>query len=260
VTELERLYVRFMFDLIGSENGGHLHFGLFTGLPRDSSGLRRAQDQYAERVIRGIARGQRVLDVGCGRGGIARLLAARGVHVTAISPEPDHIRDLSDLDARCTRFEDLAPDGSYDVVLFAESFAFFAWGSDGAQMAGATLDRSRAHLRKGGRCVIADLIEPHVARAIDDHAAFRCSERDDVTEDVTPTIDVLEDRLVRQALPFQKLVRDVIGAIDPPLAAHIDGALAQVDNQALRALFAGRLAERERLAAARYYIYELEAK
>jgi MPBQ/MSBQ methyltransferase len=261
---LQKLYLDYMFDLIADPDGKHLHFGLFRGESADDPGLARAQDHYAKHVVKNVQPSARVLDVGCGRGGISRLLVARGCRVTAISPNPEHVAALGDIaddhDVRCVSFEKLSDAGPFDVVLFAESFAFFANGPDAALQAERTLDRVAELTSAGGICIIADLMSESVSRTLREHRGFTVLESEDLTENVAPTLDVLEHRIQRFGLPFYSLVRQTVALSEPAIAARLDGLLAGVENVALRALFRGELVERERLVSSRYLRYELRRR
>ena len=68
----------------------------------------------------------RILDVGCGLGANAKLLSERRKLVTAVSPIAHHCESierakLPGVEVRCTRFEDMSPDETYDLLLFSES-------------------------------------------------------------------------------------------------------------------------------------------
>ncbi len=73
-----------------------LHYGLWADPGAEAltlENLRAAQRRYTEALYRLVPAGTKsVLDVGCGLGDVARGLAARGVRVTAISPDKNHGR------------------------------------------------------------------------------------------------------------------------------------------------------------------------
>ncbi|HHH27883.1 MAG TPA: class I SAM-dependent methyltransferase, partial [Polyangiaceae bacterium] len=126
---LVELFLHLTFNLVADDAFDHLHWGLWRDLPEDPRRFGEARQAYADELVSWVPReATRVLDVGCGLGGIARMLAERGHQVTAITPRADHHQRLVEhpvdgLDVRCTRFEDLhASDGPFDLVLFGESF------------------------------------------------------------------------------------------------------------------------------------------
>lgn len=116
--------------------GDHVHLGYY-GNPAKSRDFRSAKDDFVHELVRWsgldqLPPGSRVLDVGCGIGGSARLLALDyGFDVLAISISPvqvDRARALTppDLAPRC-RFavmDALAlelPDGGFDAVWSVEA-------------------------------------------------------------------------------------------------------------------------------------------
>lgn len=66
--------------------------------------------------------GTRILDIGCGAGGLAKTLAAEGAQVTGIDPNSKAVLDARDL-VPAARFEQAGAealpfdDGAFDVVL-----------------------------------------------------------------------------------------------------------------------------------------------
>jgi SAM-dependent methyltransferase len=78
----------------------------------------------------GLARGARVLEVGCGTGKLTELLAARGLHVDAVDPGPNMIEaarkrvgETGRVRFHVATFEDLPVEpGSYAAVFSATAF------------------------------------------------------------------------------------------------------------------------------------------
>jgi len=109
----------------------HLHYGYWTkDLEVDLANLRIAQENYANFLISHIPDGVRsILDVGCGRGQMAKKLVDVGYKVDCVSPSPllsqqsrDLLGDRSDI-FECY-YEQLQTENRYDVVLFSESFQY----------------------------------------------------------------------------------------------------------------------------------------
>ena len=139
--------------------GGFLHYGFFDDAqtsPREISlnDIARAQLRYAELVLKNIEDGP-VLDVGCGLGGMVRLLLERDLQPVALSPDAhqiariqSHFPGVKTIEAR---FEDLPLDahrGRYGTVLTAESLQYLDME--------AALPLIAQILQSGGRWIACD--------------------------------------------------------------------------------------------------------
>jgi SAM-dependent methyltransferase len=133
---------------------GHYHFGLFS---HPSQSLDDAQEALAREVAEAVPRGARVLDVGCGLGGTARLLAARGHDVVGIDPCEEAIAFAGASSSSAARFaaarfethRDEA--GPFDALVLVEVLQHLA-------PLETTLRRALELLRPGGTLVIADMV------------------------------------------------------------------------------------------------------
>jgi SAM-dependent methyltransferase len=86
--------------------------------------MARATAHATEPLLRGVAAGDRVLDVGSGLGDLAAAAAARGAHATGIDLAPDMVRVARERHPRLTFLEGDAEDlpfedGAFDVVVSA---------------------------------------------------------------------------------------------------------------------------------------------
>jgi SAM-dependent methyltransferase len=96
--------------------------------------------------LAGVARGQRVLDVGCGPGALTRELLERGAEVSAVDPSPPFVAAVRErhpgADVRQARAEDLPfADGSFDAALAQLVVHFMDDPAQGiAEMARVTRD------------------------------------------------------------------------------------------------------------------------
>ena len=143
--------------LAGSE---HLHFGYFPGGYIDDdaeASQQRLTDSVLEMLPPG---GGRVLDVGCGFGRTAVLLARKGYEVRGISPDPVlHERALDrtsgskelSLSFRCASFLEFAgsDDLRYDIILMQEVLQYL-------RPLPGVFDGCRRLLKKGGYLLFCD--------------------------------------------------------------------------------------------------------
>lgn len=256
--DLQARYLRLTFDLVAYDAFDHLHWGLWRDVPKEPRRFAEAQQAYADELVSWVpSEGARVLDVGCGLGGIAKILADRGHQVTALTPRADHHERLvahptERLDLRLGRFEQV-DDGPFDVILFGESFNFFAADVP------ATLDRCASLLSPRGQVLIAELLAPETEAALA-RSPFTIANERDVTEDVAFTVDALQALFERYVRPYRDLQAAALRAVDRDLAERVDQALANVPNRAVASLFRGRVAEKEMLDRARYLFCSLEPR
>ena len=107
----------------------------------------------------GITKGMRVLEPGCGTGGVTRLLLARGADVCAVDGAGTMLA-AARLRAAGAHFEQqqleaLKPSGRFDLVLFS-----FVLHELPAHMRAAALTAAAAALGAGGRMAVLDHAVP----------------------------------------------------------------------------------------------------
>ena len=164
----------------------------------------------------------RIMDVGCGLGFNTKLLAARGKRVTAVSPIAHHCAAITDaalpgVDVRCGRFEQLAPDAPYDLLLFSEWANHFALDT-------AFLEHCARFLRPGGYVLLADDLTER-ARGWSSAARLRMLRTRDITANVAPTGEWWTSHMRLGAAYYDALVA-IIRLHDPAVAARVQEIIA----------------------------------
>jgi SAM-dependent methyltransferase len=108
-----------------------LHYGYWPGwLKVDISNLRTAQENYTKFLLSNIPEGVKtILDVGCGKGHIARRLIDAGFKVDGVSPSrmfAEQARELLGDNSEIFEcfYEQLQTEKKYDLVMFSESFQY----------------------------------------------------------------------------------------------------------------------------------------
>jgi ubiquinone/menaquinone biosynthesis C-methylase UbiE len=198
-----------------------LHYGYFDPPDRDPeylslADLKRAMDDYASLLVARVSPGQRVLDIGCGMGGLLARLDEIGVLATGLTPNRGHAAHIatnwphicllqSTLEALGP---DAVPDASFDAAVNAESFQYVALD--------AGMQRVRRLLKPGGRWIVLDYYRLHAATrnrsghlladfeaALPRHG-FTVAERVDVTENVLPSLAYGRMLATRFGLPLAR--------------------------------------------------------
>lgn len=138
-----------------------LHYGYWVnGLEPVVRNLPIAQEQYCQFLLDHIpVECHRLLDVGCGAGGMAAKLVARGHQVDCVSPSTslnNQARALLGDRARVfdSKYEEFSTSETYDAIMFCESFQYMKMGP--------ALDKVLQQLRPGGQLIICDFFRPAV--------------------------------------------------------------------------------------------------
>lgn len=215
--------LRLYADVLGLE---HLHYGLWDDAPRTLDGLKAAQDRYTDHLLGLIGPEVRsVLDCGCGIGSTALKLRARGFDVEGLTPDPyqqERFEARTGLTCHRVRFQEFRPSRRYDLLLMSESCGYIP------------LDRVFPAVREaapGGRWLLADyfslykdgsklsksghLLERFLAEAAG--AGLVLEYQEDITDKVTPTLDLARTALDDKALPAARMLGEWLGDRYPRL-------------------------------------------
>ena len=232
--------------------GGFLHYGYFDDpqtAPREISlnDIARAQLRYANVVTAGIeAEDGPILDVGCGLGGLARLLVERGLETVALSPDQHQIAHvqatLPEVKTLQMRFEDLDGDehaGRYGTLITAESLQYLEME--------IALPLIQKVLKPGGRWIACDYFRvgekasesetwDGFAARLKEHGFEVCFRRD-ITPHVLPTLAYLHlwgaeiagpilrfgvGKIERKQPGLHRLLRETLAMLDGRIEHHLD--------------------------------------
>ena len=246
-----------------------LHYGLWEDdIEVCVNNLPVAQKRYSDFLISHIPEGvERILDVGCGAGGLASELLARGYRVEGVSPSPLLTEEAqkqagADFKIHQGRFEDVrfADDDKFDLVMFSESFQYI------------TLERVFAdamkRLNPGGHILICDFFKTRAPgrsviggghpidkfRAALDASGLELLVDKDITRETAPNLDLV-DQLGRELfLPTFKLVGYAFSSNHPWLARFIGWKYAKKIRKINRKYTSG---ERNGASFAKHKVYRL---
>jgi len=135
-----------------------LHYGLFPeGFNGDLTltALRQAQSAFTENLMAHLPDDVRtVADIGAGIGDNARALAARGMAVTAVSPDKNHAQyynneQSSGIDFHNVKFEEFRSNQKFEAVLFSESMNYMDHNK--------ALDKCRQMTEPGKTLLVANM-------------------------------------------------------------------------------------------------------
>jgi SAM-dependent methyltransferase len=204
-----------------------LHYGYFPAPPADAehislADIKQAMDDYATLLVQRVSPGERVLDVGCGMGGlIARLLAA-GARPTGVTPNTAHAAHIRAtwpqaelIESVFERVDAQRVGARFDAIVNAESFQYIDLDA-GMRNVRALLDpqsgarrwividyfRLDAGAKNKSGHLLADF-EAALARH-----RLEVTERVDVTENTVPTLAYGRLLATRFALPLARFAGD----------------------------------------------------
>jgi len=246
-----------------------LHYGLWQGdLEVCIQNLPEAQKRYSDFLLGHIPEGvNRVLDVGCGAGGVAAELMVRGYRVEGVSPSPL----LSEVARQKTgdefkihqgRFEDISFNAGekFDLVMFSESFQYITLAT--------VLEDAQQRLNPGGYILICDFFKTNAAgRSVIggghpiekfmmalEKSGLEVLEDKDITHETAPNQDIVDQMGRELLLPTFKLVGYAFGTNHPWLARLLrwkyQKKIRKIDRKYLRG-------ERNGKSFARSKVYRL---
>jgi len=210
-----------------------LHYGLWEDPGSEAltlENLRAAQRRYTEALYRLVPAGTKsVLDVGCGLGDVARGLAARGVKVTAISPDKNHGRYVESAGAGVrfvqARYQNFSSEEKFDVVLMSESQNYFQ--SD------ICFEQTARHLKPAGHLLVSGMFRKKEGKPFPDHVnvvddflgqgaarGFRVVVDEDITRQVLPTLALVHGAMSSFVDPSIDLLRRYLQS-SAPLKARV---------------------------------------
>jgi SAM-dependent methyltransferase len=211
-----------------------LHYGYWPGwLKVDISNIRTAQENYTKFLLSHIPEGVKtILDVGCGKGHIARKLIDAGFKVDGVSPSHIFAEEARELLGNSSEifecfYEQFQTEKKYDLVMFSESFQYINPEE--------AIKKTLSVLNAGGFLLISDIFKNDVAgtsRVSGGHglktfykivSAYPLEQiKDiDITEQTAPNIDIEEHIFSEVVYPVAMLVDQVFESQHPHISRFI---------------------------------------
>ncbi|MGH8528272.1 MAG: SAM-dependent methyltransferase [Nevskiales bacterium] len=226
---------------------GFLHYGYFDepNLPPEQislGALEQAQRRYADKLLELIRDRQApVLDVGCGMGGLVRLLSQQGYTPVALTPDRSQAANMKaqfpNIELIESKFENIPVEGQlvrYGTVITSESFQYLKMQE--------ALPLIRKLLRPGGRWIVCDYFRLEESTASSGHLwrdfaaaleqhGLRIVHQEDITPHVLPTLAFARLMASRLALPLKNFAVRKLRAKHPGLHYACAEALAAADER-----------------------------
>jgi MPBQ/MSBQ methyltransferase len=244
-----------------------LHYGYFENidlLPEDISlsDVTRAQNRYAELLL-DLAGDPAApaLDVGCGMGGLSRMMQSRHFHPVALTPDrlqASHVRaTMPNIEVIRSKFEDLHADehaGKYGTVFTSESLQYLKLNR--------ALPIMATILKPGGKWVACDFFH---ARPSDDRschvytdfvrqvqtAGWTITYQRDITSHILPTLRYIHMWATRFGIPLMQFAFLRLRRKQPGVHHLVEGLLDQLETLASRNI---ELIDPSHFAASKKYV------
>lgn len=246
-----------------------LHYGLWAdpgAEPLTLDNLRAAQRRYTEAIYRLVPGETRsALDVGCGLGDVACGLAARGIRVTAISPDKNHGRYVQGAGENVrfvqSRYQTFSSNERFDLVLMSESQNYF--------QSSVCFEQTSRFLRPSGHLLVAGMFRKKDKKPFPDHVnvledfidqgaamGFEVVEDQDITRNVLPTLDLVHGAMRSYIEPSVDLLRRYMET-SAPLKSRVLGLIFKRQLGELRGIYNYLLAKTDPDTFARNGTYRM---
>jgi len=228
--------------------GDFLHFGYFEDvdrLPEDMSlnEIAAAQNRYAELVLdQVVCRESPVLDVGCGMGGLCRMMLDRGMNPVALTPDRLQVAHVSrrfpGIQVIKSKFEKLPVAdhvARYGTVITSESLQYLKLDQ--------ALPLLEQVLKPGGRWIACDYFyrQPTEEKSCHQWDAFnekltaagwRVTHQREITPNVVPTLRYVHMWATRFGIPLMQFVFVKFRKKNPGLHYVFENVLAMLQKLA----------------------------
>ncbi len=203
---------------------GFLHYGYFDDPDMDGASIsfdmiRQAQIRYAEHLLDCVQApvGSKVLDVGCGMGGLLTMLKEKGYRPTGLTPDKNQIRHIRsaqpDMPLIHARFQDMDATGytsGFNSIIFSESFQYIP--------AVTALKLCATLLDDTGEIIIVDYFRMEQAHEKSGHiwsefehivldSSFEMVHKEDISDNIRPTLAYAHFFATRFGLPLFEFLR-----------------------------------------------------
>lgn len=194
-----------------------LHFGYFDdpSIKPESISIEMVEDmqrRYARLIIEQLSVDSGpVLDVGCGLGGLAEMIAARGLEVEMLTPDRNQIefivKHYPGIKSHSCRYEDFVPNRQYNTIINSESFQYIKLDD--------AFRKSSEVLTSIGKWIITDFFRLHDCgasksycmlddfRGMIDKYNWRIIRELDITPNILPTLELAYMYMERFLFPLK---------------------------------------------------------
>jgi cyclopropane fatty-acyl-phospholipid synthase-like methyltransferase len=230
---------------------GFLHYGYFDDDDLDKkpeemplAEVGRGQVRYARMLLEHVIdSSERVLDVGCGMGGLCRMLAERGFSPVALTPDRTQAAYIAATQPTVqviqSKFEAISMpehEARYGTVIMSESLQYMKL--DKAALLAAAL------LKPGGRWIVTDYFRRHPNgdrschvwnefRRRVDAGGWRIVHERDITANVLPALAFIHMWGTRAGIPALHMATSRMRRRQPGLHHLLGGVLAVLEGAAL---------------------------
>lgn len=227
--------------------GDFLHYGYFDDPKTDPQSMPlndiyKAQENYGWQIVNLISDKENpVLDIGCGMGGLIKLMRQRNIEAIALTPDVNQVRYIREkyLGTRVldSRFEDIKAEDYKDyfgTVITSESLQYLDLRH--------SLSLIQSMLKQDGKWIVCDYFMTgeqgeksghnweHFIRMLDEFG-FKITSQRDITPNVLPTIAYVHMWATQIGLPIKDFIFEKIKVKAPGVYYAIGESLPEIEEK-----------------------------